>query len=110
MSKLRDEIVLACHQLNLQVDINFPVALDDDRLIHATAHIPNVGAKNGMLIFSSFEDISGKIDGIINSGYGYSVLSEPSQDMQFDLDSYIDMFRDWGWSGDNKMAPDWFRG
>jgi len=108
MSKLQDEILLACRQLKLQVDFDFQVTLDDGHKVKAAARVRDVGAKNGMLVVSDFEDIKNSVDSIINAGYGYSVIDEPGPSMQFDLESYAEMFRDWGWSGGKGREPDWF--
>jgi len=42
-----------------------------------------------------------------NMGYGYSVLDDPLHSEEFDLESYVEMFSDWGWGNVNERKPDW---
>lgn len=40
--------------------------------------------------------------------YGYSVMSEPTNNGDTDSEGYKEALNDWGWSGDPKSAPEWY--
>ena len=46
-------------------------------------------------------------DELIKLGYGYSVLEDPNELEVFDLNDYIEMFSDWGWSNAQTKEPNW---
>jgi hypothetical protein len=60
-----------------------------------------------MLIVRDSDDVWDSRDALWNAGYGYSVLDEPAAAAQFDLQSYQEMFSDWGWSGAPDKRPGW---
>ena len=99
MTILCDWLLKACDLLGLDADINFKVVVGNGRTLHAIVRIRSIGAENGMLIFGSFDEVSPYVDELLRAGYGFTVLSEPYVGEQFDLDSYRNLFRDWGWSG-----------
>ena len=67
----------------------------------AQARIPELGADNGILIFKSFETVRHLTADLVAAGYAYSILSEPTKFEKFDINSYREMFVDWGWKSDN---------
>jgi hypothetical protein len=69
----------------------------------------DLGAPNGMLLFASSSEFLGKGQELVEQGFGYSVLDEPRDDEEFDIDRFREMFRDWGWSGERNQAPSWIR-
>ena len=74
-----------------------------DGLGEVQALIPDFGAKNGMLIVSTFDQIEPFADEILRLGYGFSVIS-PADD--YVRDDAIEMLMDWGWTGETK-PPSW---
>lgn len=99
MNKLANWITQACDTLGLRADIGFSVVLNDGYELHTVARIRDVGAANGMLVVCNYDEVRAYADELIQAGYGYSVLDEPLANETFDLDTYRDMFLDWGWSG-----------
>lgn len=94
MSKLTDWLLQACNILGLHVDIGFSITLSDGYKLQAVARIHDIGAVNGMLVVLNY---NGHLDELIQLGYGYAVLEEPMENEVFDLESYREMFKDWGW-------------
>lgn len=74
--------------------------------IAAKALIPQLGSRKGMIIVSNFADLCGRANALIDMGFGYSVLDEPRADEEYDLDSHIEMFSEWGWASE-EAKPEW---
>jgi hypothetical protein len=62
-----------------------------------------------MIVVDRFDEIRGNHSELVKAGYGYSVLSNLSPSEDYDLDTYIEMFSDWGWASCNERRPDWMR-
>lgn len=99
MTKLENWLVQACLASKLQVDLRFLAAIGDCKTIQSVARIRGLGAANGMLILRHYDEVRFYLNDVRQSGYGFSVLDEPRDDEAFDLQSFQEMFRDWGWSG-----------
>jgi len=107
MNRLTDWLVKACNELGLHADVGFLVVLADGHKVHTVARIRDLGDENGMLVVSTYNEVKAYLDEIARSGYGFSVLEEPSAHEIYDLDSHREMFRDWGWSGIETKRPSW---
>lgn len=99
MTKLEDWLVRACDALRLPIDLGYAARLGDDVEVRSVARIQGVSDRGGMLVFRSYDDVRNFGDGLMRAGYGYTVLDEPRADESFDLNSFAEMFRDWGWRG-----------
>ena len=97
MSKLKSATIEACRLLGLKAESDFIWNASDGGKCRAVVRIPSVGAKYGMLIFTSYYSIDPYIGEMIDSGFGFSVQSEPSEREEFDLELFKEMFADWGW-------------
>lgn len=98
MSKMRDWTIEACTRLGLAVESDFVWIAHDGIEVRPMLRIPAIGSKNGMLIFSTHGDIETYEDELVKEGYGYTVIGEPGEQEEFDIQSYEEMFADWGWS------------
>ncbi|WP_250623309.1 hypothetical protein [Pinirhizobacter soli] len=107
MKKLLSWLVQACDELGLDVDREFTITLDGKHTVHAVARIRDLSAENGMLVVSDYDEVKAHLVEITKAGYGFSVLDEPSPLEKYDLESYAQMFRDWGWSGIETHRPLW---
>lgn len=108
--KLGEQLREACSLLGLRIELGFTLALPAHAPVATVARIPELGAKNGMLVFTSYDAIEPFAPEIVQAGYGYSVMREPtSSQVEFDLESFQDMFLDWGWSGDPRARPTWMQ-
>lgn len=109
MKRLAERLWRACGELGLCPELGFKLAIPGVPEITTVARIPNLGAKNGMLIFTSYDEVRAISKDLQNAGYGYSVLDEPLPNEEFDLESFREMFADWGWSGDAAHKPVWMK-
>jgi hypothetical protein len=107
MNALSVFLTRACDELGLGIELNPTLALDDGSRVTAFARIPLLGAPNGMLIFRTYSEVRPYVDKLIQAGYGYSILDEPLSSECFDLESFKEMFADWGWCGDVQIKPTW---
>jgi hypothetical protein len=98
MSKLLEWLELACSALNLDLDINYSIDMNSGQSLVALARIRNIGAKNGMLIISSSNQVAQFVSQLSIMGYGFAVLDEPRPDEDFNLESFREMFGDWGYT------------
>ncbi|MFC3813896.1 hypothetical protein [Lysobacter sp. GCM10012299] len=98
MSRIFAFLARACEELELEIRRGPHVTLRSGRTVVSCAHIPMLGAQNGMLIFDSYESIAGCSKEFAQLGYGFAVLDEPAFDEAFDLGAYEEMFSDWGWN------------
>ena len=69
--------------------------------------LPLFGHTRGMLIFGNFAEIKRYIDEVRDAGYGFSVLGEPPEKEKYNRDDYLEVLRDWGWSGEARLKPNW---
>lgn len=96
MSRLLEWLELACSALNLDLDINYSIDMNSGQSLLALARIRNIGAKNGMLIIASYDQVEQFVSQLSIMGYGFAVLDEPRPDEDFNLESFREMFGDWG--------------
>jgi hypothetical protein len=109
MSRYSEWLWNACAALGLRVELGFRLALPGDRELIAVARVADLGAHNGMLLFRSYDEIKSYAQDLLALGYGYSVIDEPRSDEVFDIESFKEMFRDWGWTGGLGQKPKWMR-
>ena len=107
MSQLGECLSRACSALGLHIKMGFSLVLSDGRRLTSFARIADLGAPNGMLLFRAYDEVREFSQALRDDGYGYCVVDEPRADEQFDLASFEEMFRDWGWSGKPGSKPDW---
>lgn len=98
----------AAEALDLAVELDWEVRLPGHKSIRATARVLNLGGPMGMLVFERYEDVRHLADHLVDAGFGYTVLDEPRADEDFDLESFVEMATDWGWSGPSDLKPAWF--
>lgn len=99
MTKLEKWLIKTRQASNLKIDYGFIAIIGDNNQIQSVARIHGIGGMNGMLIFRHYDKVRAYVDEVKRAGYGFSVLDEPGDEESFDLQSFQEMFRDWGWSG-----------
>lgn len=97
MSRLQDFLRRACRELGLIIVTPFSLYLRDGVRIDAIALLPQLGAQKGMIVLGDVSDLSELASDIVSMGYGYSIMGEPAPSEEFDLESFRDVFLDWGW-------------
>lgn len=100
-------LLFACNELELKIEIPYLFKLQNQQEIEACARISNLGSKNGMLIFNSFDEIRSNYRDIQKANFAFSIIDELSPTDVFDLSAYIEMFNEWGWSGSTESIPIW---
>ena len=91
-------------ELDLRVITPFDLKIEEGSTIQFDALLPQLGAKNGMLVTT---DVSKVSDKLVTLGYGYSVVNVHSEKSVFNLEGYKEVFSDWGWSSTASEKPDW---
>ena len=109
MSRLSEWLWRACSALGVRAELGFRLVLQDGTEVHTIARLPDLGAPKGMLLLASYDQVHSHSQVLLDAGYGYSVLNEPRPQEDFDLDSFRDMFKDWGWSGEVTRKPQWMQ-
>lgn len=92
--------------LDLHIELNFPIQTAHSHFI-APVLLRNFGAKFGMILVTDFQSIKSIADELYERGYGFSTLSEPSENEKTDKESTMEMLYDWGWSGSGE-PPSWY--
>jgi hypothetical protein len=107
MNKLQDYLVRAGNDLGITVVAPFTLILDSGRKLSAEALLPELGAPQGTIVFQSSNDYWEIVGDIKKLGYTCSAFDEPSPEEAYDVESYREMFIDWGWTSKEKPKPEW---
>jgi hypothetical protein len=105
MNQRQELLRKCCSLLGLELILDFVVILKVGARINSTALLPELGGSKGMVVVDSFQKVANVRDQLIAEGYGFSVLDEPTDG--FDLQVQEEMFADWGWAISNKREPAW---
>lgn len=97
----------AASDLGLQITAPFSLSLASGHKLEATILIHQFGGIKGMLIFTSYEEVSPFVNEIVNAGYGFSILDEPGDNEDYNKEEYMELLADWGWGGDDEGRPIW---
>lgn len=107
MNNLVKEWKLAADDLKLEIVSPFEIKLDETHTLQADVLVKNFGAEKGMLIFLDVDVYWPHRDKLIDTGYGFTSYSEPSENKTYNRENFIEMLSDWGWNGDQKSLPSW---
>lgn len=110
MSKLREQMVRAAETLDLRVETDHSITLASGTRLEADAFFPDLGTQAGMAVLRS--DLVGweTIEEVLfEMRYPAAFIAEPSAAEEFDIDSYVAMFSEWGWSGMPESCPAWMK-
>ena len=107
MNKTQEYLLRAGTELGIRVIFPFELSLGSGKKLLADALLPELGSPKGMIVSQSFAEFRDYEDELIKLGYGLSTYYEPSSHEEFDVESYKEMFIEWGWNGDKAKKPDW---
>ncbi len=93
--------------LGIRIVAPFELVLESGARVQAKVLVRDFGDRHGMLVVSDFEIIKRNHDEIIRAGYGYSTMSEPRIEAEYDRDTSIEVLADWGWTGPEYKRPTW---
>ena len=97
----------AASDLGLQLISPFCLLLGSGHQLDAIVLIKQFGATKGMLVFGDYQEVAPYVDEVVAAGYGFSVLDEPLKNEEYNKEEYVDLLKDWGWSGEKESSPDW---
>ena len=107
MTRLQSDLKRVCDQLGLRIVNPFKLAFAGGDEISAQALLPQLGAPRGTIIVTSFSELKGKEEELVEMGFGYSVLDEPWSDVGYEVEGCIEMFSEWGWGSTEEEKPSW---
>lgn len=107
VSTLKRNLQRACEELGLDISFSPSIKISNSLEVEVFAHVANLGSTNGMLILTSGDFVRLHGGAVASANYGYSVLSDTDREGVFDLETYEEMFSDWGWAGEPASKPRW---
>ena len=110
MKKLVDIWSDAARTLGLDILTSGVLTLDSGKEIYYDVLLKQFGYENGMIIVNDFNRIERETDAILDAGYGFSTLDEPTSDEDYTLEGIIDLLSDWTWNGPPDKRPEWLLG
>ena len=84
MDRLGQFLKRACSELGIGVNMEFTFRLRNGEMLSPYAHLPLLGARNGMLVFQRYDHIKPQTDEVTAAGFGFSVLDQPLKSEEFD--------------------------
>jgi hypothetical protein len=108
MNRMQEWLVIAAEELGIRVFPAYVAVLSNGKQIPALALFPDLGGVFGTLVFNSTDalDPEARRD-LVAQGYSMSTFSEPPPKEEFDLESYVEMFSEWGWTSNGVQKPTW---
>jgi hypothetical protein len=110
MNRMQEYLLRAAEILSLKITIDPSFRLSNGKVLFFDALLHNLSNQNGILILNSDHNIQLESDvrqELSRSGFGVSEFGGPTKNEMFDIDSYIEMFSEWGWSGETEKRPAW---
>lgn len=95
MTPLQKALIRACNDHSLDVKLNFRLEISPNNFIEALALISEPNKSGGMLIVTDYEVIQPKHQQLLDLGYGYSTMSEYTNDELYDSNDWKEIFSDW---------------
>ena len=95
------------NDLKLEIIVNFSLNLSSGHQINTDLLLLNFGDEQGMLIVRSYEKIKLWLDEINEQNYGFSVLSDLTKNETYVRSDFIELLKDWEWTGQDSKKPDW---
>jgi hypothetical protein len=100
MNRMQKWLVHAAQELGVRVVLAYVAVVSNGTQIPTLALFPDLGSAFGTLVFDSADVLNAeaRLD-LVAQGYSISTFSEPLPKEEFDLESYAEMFSEWGWTG-----------
>jgi hypothetical protein len=97
----------AAKALGIEIEAPYSTTLSSGSRLDAAVLVAQFGAPRGMLILRDYAEVRHLLGELEQAGFGFSVMDEPGDSHPFVLEEYMDVLRDWGWSGIASDAPAW---
>lgn len=93
--------------LSLEIIAPFEYIANNGKILVCDVFLKGFGHSKGMLINSNSNVLDGFWEEVSESGYGFTSYCA-DQEMEIDIQNYIEMLREWDWTGAEKERPNWF--
>ena len=108
MNQMQEWMVRAAEDLGIRIVVGYVAQLSDGISCSTQALFPDLGGALGTLVFDSALELNASIrNALVAQGFSISTFSEPLPNEQFDLESYAEMFSEWGWTNEILKKPAW---
>lgn len=107
MDRMTEYITRAASELGLAIAAPFRCEIGNGTEVVAVAHLPELGAVNGTLVFRSSQFDREIFDILKSRGFACTSFGDPLDSEQYDLEGYREMFADWTWTSTAKEPPHW---
>ena len=112
MATDRQQFIQACRLLGVEFKEDPQLTLSNGTIIAAQIHVANFSSRAGIWV-ADFDDESRRLwrahrTEIAELGASASFMSlNAESNAPFDLNNFIDMFSEWGWTGAEEETPSW---
>jgi hypothetical protein len=108
MNRMQEWLVHAAQELGVRVVLAYVAVPSNGKQIPTQALFPDLGGAFGTLVFDSTDILDPEAGrDLVAQGYSISTFSEPLPKEEFDLESYAEMFSEWGWTSNEMQKPTW---
>ena len=109
MNKLQENWLKVSKELGIKVVPDFVLELRSSKgvvVVKSDLFVESFGMSRGMLVVTDYNVIAANVCDLIELGYGFSILDQ--NDNNHDKEFFMNVLRDWGWSGDKELCPEWY--
>jgi hypothetical protein len=108
MNRMQEFLARAAQELGVRVFLAYVAVLSNGRQIPTQALFSDLGGTFGTIVFDSTDvpDLESERD-LVAQGYSISTYLQPPPTEEFDLESYAEMFSEWGWTSNEMQKPAW---
>jgi len=97
MTRKQEFLNRACNQFGLQLQTNISFVTPSGKKLVADAVISQPNRNFKMFIFGEAPNLS-ELEFVTGQGCGFTSFGEPLENEDFEIETYAEMFRDWGFS------------
>lgn len=105
---MREHLQRSAAELGIRIVSPFNTKLPSGFELTAEALFPDVGAPNGTVVVESNDSVAAIGRELKQMNYTLSSFGAPRENEEIDLESYKEMFREWGWCSTEIQPPSWF--
>lgn len=105
--RMLDALRHVANELELRIVAPFGIRLPSGLELTAEALFPDFGAPNGTVVIESRSRVAGVGSELKKLHYTLSSFRAPLEGQEVNIQSYADMFREWGWSSGERQPPSW---
>src|ERR1700744_248020 len=90
---------IAEQDLGVKIEAPFQLTLPDGTRLAFDVLVKEFGGDNGTVLVDDFLEIKPYVDQLARMGFGYSAYMQPPASEVYNREGYIELLRDWGWTG-----------